>query len=315
MVPASAVCGLAAADPEERARRVAALEPPAAGSAGVAGPLAAGEVSDVPWAAHVDSTEAAARCGRCGYAHEPVACAVCHDFGWVVPDLRPGEPGFGRAVPCVCGRLETNREEARRAQSGLPANLAAATFATFVPGPGTRPVLAAAVAFARELHPPWLVLFGGTGVGKTHLCAAVCNSVLGRGGRPRYWSLPHLLKECQAPGLRGGEEVPFAADDALTRAAEGAELLVLDEVLSVHAGDWGRAKLELILDRRYAPPRPTVLAMTGRPHDLAAWSPRIASRCSDRAVAFRALLTGDDFRPRRVPTRAQAHSRTEEERP
>jgi chromosomal replication initiation ATPase DnaA len=89
-----------------------------------------------------------------------------------VPDLRPGEPSFGRAIPCGCGRLASDRDEARPAQSGLPASLAAATFETFVPRAGTRLALAAAITFARERNPPCLVLFGGPGAGKTHVCAA-----------------------------------------------------------------------------------------------------------------------------------------------
>jgi hypothetical protein len=118
----------------------------------------------------------------------------------------------------------------------------------------------------------------------------------------RYWSVPRFLQACQAEGPRGarGEEiVPFAADARLTAEAESADLLVLDEVLSAHTSEWGRAKLETLVDARWVAGRPLVAVVTGAPSELAAWSPRLASRLGDAALGGGVVLNVSDYRTQR----------------
>src|SRR5690606_17904269 len=103
-------------------------------------------------------------------------CPHCGGLGFVVPDVGPEHPSFGRAVPCSCraAELEARRHEQLMRFSQL-GGLAESTFDNFIPeGHGLnearrrnlRIAYETARAYAEEPE-GWLVLKGGYGCGKT----------------------------------------------------------------------------------------------------------------------------------------------------
>lgn len=207
-----------------------------------------------------------------------------------------GHPAFGRAFPCPCVLGDPGWRER---WTGLPVPLQARTFANFERVRGTAGACAAAERFARGAL-PWLALCGPLGCGKTHLLAASVSALLDGEAPPRirYWNVPELLERCKAPGLVDGEPKDFADDGRLTQQAIDVDVLVLDEFLSVHTGDWGRAKLEMIVNARYQAQKPLAIALTGSADKLLEWSPRIQDRFTDAGLAQIVVMTTGSFRPR-----------------
>lgn len=100
------------------------------------------------------------------------------------------------------------------------------TFEGFVPGPTSREALERAVRFAEDLpdaRPLWL--WGGGGVGKTHLLAALAQRIRQRSPRLRVWY-------GSAGRLRGPQEPP--------------DVLLLDDLHLVTGASEEQALLELL---------------------------------------------------------------------
>jgi len=223
-------------------------------------------------------------------------CPNCYDSGWLRPDVPAGHPDLGTVRRCSCtvedAATRQERIAARLRRSGLPQGLWTCTFATFQQRPGTEAAVNTLQDVFEALRvgaetPRWVALFGGVGVGKTHLGAAFVQSAALLADV--VWArVPDFLADCKAN--------QFERDEVLTHRAQDVDVLVLDEVGSQADREWGTEKLERILDRRYAERRVTVLAMTMAPRELQAWSPRIADRVADRRLCMVSVLTCPSYR-------------------
>ncbi len=239
-----------------------------------------------------------------GHDSPGYACPHCRDARFLRRDVPVGHPDFGRAIPCRCQREDPVMRQAayerRVLRSGLPAGLRSRTLDTFHPGTGTQEAYQAALAFVaslRQREAQWVVFYGGTGRGKTHLLAGITQAAL-MTQDVAYETAPDFLAACQASVEVNGALTPFAHDPGLTAAVVASPVLVLDEIGSQTAGVWGREKLERILDQRWQGRLPTAVAVTVTPQEISAWSPRIASRLSDRSLVRSVVLAGGDYRQR-----------------
>jgi len=230
-------------------------------------------------------------------------CSICRDVGFVRRDVPLGHPDFGKAHRCRCQVQDPAARQAdyqhRLALSGLPVGLRRCTLDAFRPVAGAAAGLTAAREFLATLEhggdPLWLAVSGGLGCGKTHLLAGITQAALLR--QPVVWlSLPQWLSDCRVND--------FEHEHALTITAQQTPVLVLDEFGSQRATDWTLAKVEQLVDYRYARRLPTVLAITATPEELATWSPRIASRLGDHSLVRAVVLTGGDYRARLTRTKA-----------
>lgn len=131
-------------------------------------------------------------------------------------------------------------------------------------------------AYANAEFPiDWILLRGATGVGKTHLAAAVANRVISRGMPAVFVRAPDLLDHLRAT-FQPGSSVSY---DQRFRDVRRARLLVLDDLGAQSATPWAEEKLFQILDHRYVSHLPTVVTMTD-----AGWSQlneRLQSRFLD----------------------------------
>lgn len=228
----------------------------------------------------------------------PATCPHCGGLGFVIPDLEPEDPGFGRAVPCVCREAEL--EALRMANlvkiSQLGA-LSSCTFDSFLPeGHGLTRNMQRNLRMAYDLtlqyaQKPdgWLVLKGGYGCGKTHLAAAVANYRLAIGQPVLFVNTPDLLDHLRAAY---SPHSPTTYDERFEQV-RNAPLLVLDDLGTQSNTEWAQEKMYQIFNFRYNARLPTVITTN---EELESIEIRIRSRMVDPGLARIVHILAPDFR-------------------
>jgi len=206
--------------------------------------------------------------------------------GWYTLNVPFGHPDFGRAFPCVCA----GRKQAARLASELPGDLAGKTFAGFVVIRQNQAAFEAARRYA-EADPPagWLTIAGGCGSGKTHLAAAIANTLLARGVPVMFHTVPTLLDYLRATFA---PDSPVTFDDRF-EAIKNARVLVLDDLGAETATPWAQDRLYQIFDHRYTRRLPTVVTTNVRWNSL---PERIRSRLSDSELGVVVTNLAPDYR-------------------
>ena len=225
-------------------------------------------------------------------------CPHCEGLGYVVPNVGPDDPGFGRAVACVCRAAE---QEMGRLDSLLRLSqigaLADCTFATFKPdGHGLthtrqrnlRIAYERAQEYAGEPR-GWLVLKGGYGCGKTHLAAAIANHTLAFGRAVLFVNTPDLLDHLRAT-FNPDSTVSY---DERFDQVRNSPLLILDDLGTQSNSEWAQEKLYQILNYRYNAKLPTVITTN---LELEAIEIRVRSRMVDPSLSQIIHIAAPDFR-------------------
>ncbi len=246
--------------------------------------------------------ERAAAARRAAYAdgttHEAV-CPLCGGAGYVVPDLPPGHPEFGRAVACACRERERLERRLRAVRSvSAQDTVRHFTFESFLPeGNGLAPEKAANLRRAFEtclryaLSPEgWLLLTGTYGCGKTHLAAAIANARVAQGQAALFLTVPDLLDHLRAAFNPANDALTF---DALFEQLRNAPLLVLDDLGAQSSTPWAQEKLFQLLNHRYNLRLPTVITTNLRLEEIEA---RVRSRLQDIDLVERVSILAPDFR-------------------
>jgi DNA replication protein DnaC len=232
--------------------------------------------------------------------HGQPDCPHCDGLGYVVPDVPPTHPGFGRAVVCACRAVEQEiaRVNALQKLSQLGA-LQDCTFDKFLPeGIGLTPArqLNLKRAYERTLdyaqNPQgWLVLKGGYGCGKTHLAAAIANCRLSLGHAALFVNTPDLLDHLRATYSPNS----LTSYDQRFEQVRNAPLLILDDLGSQSNTEWAQEKLYQIFNHRYNARLPTVITTN---EELEAIEMRIRSRMNDPSLVQIITILAPDFRHR-----------------
>jgi DNA replication protein DnaC len=218
-------------------------------------------------------------------------CPACQGAGFVHPLKEDGSPDYGRAIPCPAPNCLL--ESIRAYKRGEPfariqgVTEPGQTFDTFKPVPGTENALKYARALARgESEFIWLLIYGGVGNGKTHLCNAIATEALSRGVDVRMISIADLLSDLRSSMAEHGT-------DKLIRELKEIFLLILDDWGVEYGSDWERAKFDELMTSRFANARPTVLTSNKDVTELPA---RIKSRFEDRDLSRIAYDSAGDYR-------------------
>ncbi|MFQ5924684.1 MAG: ATP-binding protein [Dehalococcoidia bacterium] len=191
-------------------------------------------------------------------------CPLCRGAGFVYPLLPSGHPDFGRVVPCQCTKGELAEESLSRLQrySNL-GPLSRLTFDTLNPegrtsDPGGQQRFAQAYegakAFAAEPQ-GWLVLWGVSGCGKTHLAAAIANHCILKGRPALFIVVADLLDHLRAT-FSPQSEISY---DELFDQVRNAPVLILDDLGTQTTTPWAKEKLYQIINHRYNTRLPTVI--------------------------------------------------------
>ncbi len=114
----------------------------------------------------------------------------------------------------------------------------------------------AATSFAAKPR-GWLVLTGPYGCGKTHLAAAIANTLADRGNPPLFIMVPDLLDHLRAT-FSPASSVSY---DRRFDEVRTASMLVLDDLGAQSASPWAKEKLHQLFNYRYNAELPTVLTV------------------------------------------------------
>jgi DNA replication protein DnaC len=225
-------------------------------------------------------------------------CPHCGGTGFVVPDVPPADPRFGRAVACVCRAAEQeSRRFAQMVEMSQLGPLQNCTFESFyADGIGLTPIKQRNLkmaydrvqAFARQPQ-GWLVLKGGYGCGKTHLAAAIANYQLTLGHPSLFVNTPDLLDHLRA----AYSPTSGSSYDQRFEQVRNAPLLILDDLGSQSNTEWAQEKLYQIFNHRYNNRLPTVVTTN---EELEAIEIRIRSRLADPSLTQIITILAPDFR-------------------
>lgn len=238
-------------------------------------------------------------------ARENVKCQVCQDAGYLRANVPVGHPSFGRLFPCQCKRRELDelRSEDLRRLSNLDTFLDH-TFEDFDPAiNGLEEAYDEALAYAQEPNHGFLVLWGGYGVGKTHLAVAIAKYAMEWHNMTVYFAVvPDLLDHLRATF----DPSSGAAYDERFAMIRNAQLLVLDDLGTENTTPWATEKLYQVINHRYIEQMPTVITSNVEPRKV---DGRIMSRLMDHRRSRFIEIDAEDFRRAGDPRRMRGVNR------
>ena len=172
---------------------------------------------------------------------------------------------------------------------------------------------AAAKVFAE--HPSgWLYLAGPTGVGKTHLAAAIVGESITQGRDVLYRFVPDLLDNLRKSyGPAGGKSF-----DHTFSQVRDVDILVLDDFGAEASTAWAEEKLYQLIVHRHDSMLPTVFTSRSTLETIGGsayrnesrYSDAIISRLSDANVVAERYLSAPDYRHRGAVPRPRSGSST-----
>ena len=186
------------------------------------------------------------------------------------PDVPPGDPQFGEAIPCECTLLKAEGEKIARLQRY--SNLGPLTHLTFDNlkprgRNGEDRCFEKAYSTAKEfaLNPQgWILFYGPGGCGKTHLACAIANFCLKRGKPVLFMATSDLLDHLRS-SFSPGSDVSY---DELFQRVRNTPLLVLDDFSINAITPWASDKLLQIVSFRYNARLPLVVTTKVHPEEI-----------------------------------------------
>ena len=156
--------------------------------------------------------------------------------------------------------------------------------------PSLQTALRVAQEYVRaDTGPPWLILNGPRGVGKSHLAIAVAWELVEQGHWAIYYQVEDLLRELQ--------EIYDRPEGMTIRERmaqmEMCDVLILDDLGAHKPTDWAEATLDLLVDYRYLRGLPLVVATNAEEKNLA---PRLADRLWDVHLGQQVLMKAPSYR-------------------
>ena len=140
----------------------------------------------------------------------------------------------------------------------------------------------------------WLTLYGGIGVGKTHLAAAAAAERLAAGDSACFAVVPDLLDALRASYRPEGE----GSFDSLFAALKEVDLLVLDDLGAHQETQWANEKLYQLCASRYVRGAPMIITTNVLLDDL---DQRLASRIADSQRNQVLHVKAKDYRTQAAP--------------
>lgn len=238
---------------------------------------------------------------------EPKYCAVCgKEKLWRVADFMGRR--FKGLMMCQCEieqeeeakRQEEARQKQERldrvlAMSNLGERFANASFETWKRSPQTDNCFHAvkdyAEAFDKETD-EGLCVYGVAGNGKSHLAAALVNSVIEKGYTAVFIEVPDLFARIKATYDGGGEY----SESKILKMLGICDLLVLDDAGAERPSEWVQEKFYQIINTRYKNRLPLVI--TTNTKDMAGLESIIGFRAYDRVLEICRPLknSGESYR-------------------
>ena len=182
----------------------------------------------------------------------PDVCGDCQGTGWVMQKT----DGVSRATRCGCWIREKSGK--LKESAGIPVRYARCTFDGFTVYDNED--LERAFRRARDFAATFpvrqssLLLAGPSGIGKTHLAAAILNACADKGIGGLYCDTAKLLAE-----LRSTYDKDSGTQETnILGRLSNADLLVLDDLGAENLTRWGQNMLHAVLNARYNQELPTI---------------------------------------------------------
>ena len=158
-------------------------------------------------------------------------CPQCLNRGYFMRAVQTPR-GLWTTEQCTCKCMAVRRTIRRMKKSGLKDIIKDYTFDKYeTTEPWQKTVKDAAQDYAKEAH-GWFFLGGQPGIGKTHLCTAICREFLLEGREVKY-----MLWRDEAPRLKALVNDPEYGDEI--RAYKEAEVLYIDDLFKTGKTDRG----------------------------------------------------------------------------
>ena len=144
----------------------------------------------------------------------------------------------------------------------------------------------------------WMLILGESGCGKTHLAAAVANTVLRNGGDAFFAVVPDLLDHLRASFAPNRGDPGY---DELFESIRNAGLLILDDLGPHTSSSWAVEKLFQIANYRASSRLPTIITAALSLDELREAHPRVAVRALDPKLSQHVAILA---RPYNLPPRS-----------
>lgn len=186
---------------------------------------------------------------------DKVRCEKCDDTG--VWEFAPGE-----STQCACRVDELRKRRHNRMRRGIPRCFHPVAWERppiMLLDPkilrGLRRYVATLDEDPGERQGPSLWLSGPIGTGKSSAAALIALEAAQRGYDTSWWGMSKLLSRLKATFVADSTEHAYGLREEISRY----DLLVLDDIGTIRAGEWIREELYLIVNDRYETNRPIVL--------------------------------------------------------
>ena len=218
-------------------------------------------------------------------------CQVCHGLGYV--------EAAGQVKACTaCGAADAIA--ARRAASLAKYSSASGraktqSFGSFTRSLHTEHAFVAAREFAANPR-GWLVMYGTPGTGKSHLCAAIANSLIAQAKPVIFVTMPQLassLKRLFNPEVAEAEAETY---DQRKDVYARTPTLIIDDIGAGTWTDYDARILFDILDPRYTNELPTVLVSNLDLTSADLFDPRLVDRWTHKQFSTVLHLQARSFR-------------------
>lgn len=200
-----------------------------------------------------------------------------------------------RFKTCSKGKahLKQKRIERLMGQSRLSERFKRRRFDTFIVSPKTKNAFDECMRFCNEYsiksRKRGVLMIGNYGCGKTHLAAAILNTMINSGVSGMFVVVPELLNK-----MRDSFD-----DESSTREieeqAKTVDVLVLDDLGAEKPSDWVREQLYILINYRYENELPTIVTTNCNGSELRdKLGARILSRIVEMTVPI--VIDAPDYR-------------------
>ena len=221
-----------------------------------------------------------------GRPYKPNAeCPQCKGAGFVHPVTAIGQVLYDKCVPCQC-YLDSIAAYQRGENQSTPRQQGR-TFENFYMQRGAKQAYQSAKAWVEAKDFTWLLIYGGVGNGKSHLCEAAARAL----HEKRLQCRMTTTSEVHAQVRKAVSD--DVGKDMVLDAYKRVQWLILDESLLDKETEAQSYNVEDILLARYESVLPTMVVTNV---DISQVPPRIASRFQDIHMSRCVANTAVDYR-------------------